>query len=123
MNHTYLTTLSVWLMPELERMNLTGNVRFKQGGAPAHYAISVRECLTDVFRDNWIGSGSSTLAASLEWPPRSLRHLVKTSCWGIIRQDASRKRCQTTEELKEASRNGSAYIIPGTLRRIISHRT
>jgi hypothetical protein len=39
--HTYLTMLRDWLVPQLERMNLTGEVWFQQDGAPAHYAISV----------------------------------------------------------------------------------
>jgi hypothetical protein len=49
--HTCLTMLRDRLVPQLERMNLIGKVWFQQGGAPAHYAISVREYLSDVFRD------------------------------------------------------------------------
>jgi hypothetical protein len=68
--HTYSSMLRDWLVPQLEHMNLIGKVWFQQDGAPAHYAISVREYLSDVFRDKWIGSGSAILAAPLEWPPR-----------------------------------------------------
>jgi hypothetical protein len=49
--HTYLTMLRDWLVPQLEHMNLIGKVWFQQDGAPVHYAISVREYLSDVCRD------------------------------------------------------------------------
>jgi hypothetical protein len=64
--HTYLAMLRDWLVPQLERMNLIGKVWFQQDVAPAHYAISLREYLGDVFSDKWIGRGSATLAAPLE---------------------------------------------------------
>jgi hypothetical protein len=104
-------------------MNLTGKVWFQQDGAPAHYAISVREYLSDVFRDKWIGRGSATLAAPLEWPPRSADlSSGDNALWGIIKQDVSRKHYQTAEELKEALRNAFVKITPAMLCRI-SHRT
>jgi hypothetical protein len=108
-----------WLVPQLESMNLTGGVWFQQDGAPAHYAISVREYLSDVFRDKWIGRGSATLAAPLEWPPTgSDLSSCDNAVWGLIKQDLSRKRYQTTEELKEAVRNAFAKRTPAMLRRI-----
>lgn len=43
------------------------NVFFQQDGAPAHFAISVRRYLEEVFGDNWIGRGGP----DLRWPARS----------------------------------------------------
>jgi hypothetical protein len=111
-----------WLVPQLERMNLTGKVWFQQGGTPAHYAILVRQYLSDAFLDKWIGCGSSTLAAPLVWPPRIPDLSSRDNAlWSIIKQDVYRKRYQTTEELKEAARNAFAEVTPAMLRRI-SHR-
>jgi hypothetical protein len=108
-----------WLVPQLERMNLIGKVWFQQDGAPVHYAISEREYQSDVFRDKRIGRGSATLAAPLEWPPRSPDlSSYDNALWGIINQDVSRKRYQTNEELKEAVRKAFAKITPAMLSRI-----
>jgi hypothetical protein len=47
---------------QIERMNHTDKLYVQQGGASANYAMLVREHLTEVLRDKWIGRGSSSLA-------------------------------------------------------------
>ena len=39
---------------------------FQHDGAPAHFALDVREYLNNVFPNHWIGRGSP-----VQWPPRS----------------------------------------------------
>ena len=39
---------------------------FQHGGAPAHFALNVREYLNNVFPNRWIGRGGP-----VQWPPRS----------------------------------------------------
>lgn len=43
------------------------NVYFQQDGAPAHFALGVRQYLGEVFGDRWIGRGGPDMV----WPPRS----------------------------------------------------
>ena len=38
---------------------------FQHHGAPAHFALDVREYLKNVFRNRWIGRGGL-----VQWPPR-----------------------------------------------------
>lgn len=45
---------------------LDNEIVFQQDGAPAHYAVQVREFLNHRFRDHWIGRRGPT-----EWPARS----------------------------------------------------
>jgi hypothetical protein len=58
-------------VPQLESLGLLGHVWFQQDGVPAHYAITMREFLNEVFRDKWSGRRSQHLPAPLEWPPQS----------------------------------------------------
>ena len=94
----------------------------QQDGAPAHYALRVREFLDEVLPQRWIGRGSLHLPAAIEWPPRSPD---LTSCdnslWGIIKQKVLKQRYQTVEELKQAVREAFREITPPILRKI-SHR-
>ena len=41
-------------------------LRFQHDGAPAHFALDVREYLNNVFPSRWIGRGGP-----VQWPPRS----------------------------------------------------
>jgi hypothetical protein len=107
---------------QLECMKLTSKVWIQQDRAPLHYVISVWDYLSDVFYDKWIGCGSASLVAPLEWPPRS--HNL-SSCYvlqGTIKHDVSQKHYKTTEELKEAVCNVFDKITSAMLC-WISHRT
>jgi len=42
-------------MPHLPERGLEAAAVLQQGGAPAHYALPVRECLVDKFSGRWIG--------------------------------------------------------------------
>jgi hypothetical protein len=52
--HTYLTTLKVWLVSELKHMDLMGKLCFQLDTVPAHYTISVQEYLCDISHDKRI---------------------------------------------------------------------
>ena len=108
-----------------QKLFTTGSVLdswLQQDGAPAHYALRVREFLDEVLPQRWIGRGSLHLPAAIEWPPRSPG---LTSCdnslWGIIKQKVLKQRYQTVEELKQAVREAFREITPPILRKI-SHR-
>ena len=108
-----------------QKLFTTGSVLdswLQQDGAPAHYALRVREFLDEVLPQRWIGRGSLHLPAAIEWPPRSPD---LTSCdnslWGIIKQKVLKQRYQAVEELKQAVREAFREITPPILRKI-SHR-
>ena len=57
------------ILPEmLENVPLQVRQRlwFQQDGAPAHFALDVREYLNNIFPNGWIGRGGP-----VQWPPRS----------------------------------------------------
>lgn len=121
--HTYLSMLREWFIPELERLDVLQDCWFQQDGAPPHYAITVREYLNDVFRDRWIGRGSAHLPAPLDWPPRSPDlSSCDNALWGIIKAHVSHQRYATTEQLKVAVTDAFTTIDRAMLRRI-SHRS
>lgn len=120
---TYLDMLRTWFVPQLEELGILNGVWFQQDGAPAHYAISVREYLAEVFRNRWIGRGSALLPAPLAWPPRSPDlSTCDNSLWGFIKECVAQQRYETTNDLKEAVRMAFARISPQMLR-TMSHRT
>ena len=49
-------------------LNLRQNLWFQLDGAPAHFAINVRNYLHQVFPNRWIGRSRD---APVPWPPRS----------------------------------------------------
>lgn len=119
----YLTMLRDWFIPHLQDRGLLGRIWFQQDGAPAHYAIAVREYLNEVFPDKWIGRGSVHLPAPLEWPPRSPDlSSCDNALWGFIKQKVAATRYETVDELKDAVRRAFTAITPAMLKRI-SHRT
>ena len=56
--------LRYYALPKIQE--LSGSPIFQQDGAPAHYFISVRQCMDRKFRDNWIGR-----VGPAAWLPRS----------------------------------------------------
>ena len=71
-------------------------------GAPAHFALSVRDVLNERFPCRWIGRGSPTSPALLPWPPRSPELTTPdNSLWGIIKGKVAARRCNN-EDLRRA---------------------
>ena len=68
---TYSAMIKDWLIPELHRLHIKDTVWFQQDGAPAHYALSVKHLLNEIFPSRWIGRGSSAMPSPISWPPRS----------------------------------------------------
>ena len=57
------------ILPEmLENVRLQARQRlwYQHDGAPAHFALDVREYLNNVFPNRWIGKGGT-----VQWPPHS----------------------------------------------------
>ena len=71
-NHfNYITMLENWFTSQLQSLGIESNAWFQEDGEPAHFAITAREYLNEVFPSRWIGCGSATLPAPLDWLPRS----------------------------------------------------
>jgi hypothetical protein len=68
---SYAEMLVVWLIPQLRDRGLMEDVWLQHDGAPAHFALTVRDILNEHFLGRWIGHGSPTSSAPLSWPPRS----------------------------------------------------
>jgi len=91
---------------------------FQQNGAPAHYALNVREYLNDTFPDKWIGRDSVTSPTPFEWPARSPE---LTTCdnylWGYMRDIVSKQRYYSNDELKAAVTAAFGTLPPAMLRK------
>ena len=119
----YLDMLQTWFLPLFRERVIEETCWFQQDGAPAHYAITVRECLNEVFSGRWIGRGSPVLPAPLGWPPRSPDLTTyNNSLWGFIKGIVSQSRYNTTDELKDVVRQAFRQVTPARLRKM-SHRT
>lgn len=113
--NTYLEMLQSYLLPELERRNLNvADTIFMQDGAPAHYALAVRQWCNNHFRQ-WIGRGGSYVQS---WPPRSPD---LTPCdfflWGHLKNKVLRNQPNTAEEIKAEIIAGIGEITADMLRR------
>ncbi|XP_076373017.1 uncharacterized protein LOC143257876 [Tachypleus tridentatus] len=65
-NHTlHLNMLQQWFIPKLDELSIREEIWFQQDGAPAHYALTVRNYLSDTFPDKWICRGSVTSPAPI----------------------------------------------------------
>ena len=62
---SYLAILETWLIPQLRDRGLLDEVWLQHDGAPAHFALSVRDILNERFPGRWIGRGSPTSPAPL----------------------------------------------------------
>ena len=102
-NHlNYLAMLENWFIQQ-QSLGIKSNVWFQEDGAPSNFAIIVREYLNEVFPSRWIGSGSATLPAPLDWPPRSSDLTTCGNClWSFIKEKFAQQRYTNTDELKQA---------------------
>jgi hypothetical protein len=85
-------------VPQLRERGLEATAILQQDGAPAQYALLVRQYLDDKFSGRWIGRGSD-----MAWPSRR-PDLTKCdkSLWGIVKEKICQLRLTTVEDLKTA---------------------
>ena len=71
------------------------NFYFQQDGAPAHFALNVRELLDTEFPGRWIGR-----RGAIEWPPR-LPDLTPMNflLWGFIKDKVFARKLLTVEDI------------------------
>jgi hypothetical protein len=83
--------LQAWFVPQLCERGLDAAAILQQDGAPAHYALRVREYLDDKFSERWIGSGFD-----IAWSPRSPDLTIcDNSLWGTVRETIFQLRLTT----------------------------
>jgi hypothetical protein len=102
-------------------------VWLQQDGAPAHFALSVRNVLNGHFPGRWIDRGSPTSPAPMPWPPRSPDLTTPdNSLWGIIKGRVAARRYNNNnnnnEDLRRAMEDAFRTITPKMIRRM-SQRT
>lgn len=102
----YLQMLQEYAIPQLRARGNLDNVFFQQDGAPAHYAIIVRDFLNVTFPDRWVGR-----RGPLEWAPRSPD---LTPCdfflWGYIKSKVYATKPRNLAELEEKIRTACTQI-------------
>ena len=114
-----MAMLETWLIPQLRDRGLLDDVWLQHDGAPAHFALSVRDVFNERFSGRWIGRGSPTSPAPLPWPPRSPDLTTPdNSLWGIIKGRVAARCYNNNEDLRRAvedafrtiSKNGPMYV-------------
>jgi hypothetical protein len=53
----YLSMLQEFFIPEIRKLHSIRSIIFQQDGAPAHFAIDVRQYMDYHFPDRWVGRG------------------------------------------------------------------
>ncbi len=99
---SYLTMLKEFLWPQVKCKRML----FQQDGAPAHYALIVRDWLNEKFPDRWIGR-----RGPIEWPARSPD---LSPCdfflWGYLKDKVYQERPATIAQLRERISTACAEI-------------
>ena len=114
----YLTMLQKYFVPQLRSRQLEESAILQQDGAPAHFALCVREFLDTKFRGRWIGRGSD-----MPWPARSPDlSTCDNSLWGIVKQKISQLHLRTVEDLETAVKDCFLELQPSTWNKM-SERT
>ena len=112
---SYLAMLEMWLVPQLRDRGLLDDVCLHHDGAPAHFALSVRNVLNEHFPGCWIGRGSPTSPAPLPWPLHSPDLTTPdNSLWGIIKGRVAARR-YNNEDLRRAVEDAFHTITPKML--------
>lgn len=85
------------MLASAARQNMLWNdVYFQQDGAPAHYAVLVRQYLDLVFPNRWIGR-----LGTIAWPPRSPDlTLLDFFLWGFLKDRVFRTLPGTIQEME-----------------------
>lgn len=89
----------------------------QQDGAPAHYAVAVRNTLDVQFPGKWIGRG-----AAIDYPARS----PDLTCldyylWGRLKSMVYVERPTTREDMKARIRHAVASISPEEIQRSVDN--
>jgi len=120
---SYSALLETWLIPQPRDRGLLHDVCLHHDGAPAHFALSVRDVLNEHFPGRCIGRGSPTSPASLPWPPRSPGFTIPdNSFWGIIKGRVAAHRYNNNEDLRIVVEDAFRTVTPKMLR-YMSRRT
>lgn len=104
------------VVPLLDELGLRSTVHFQQDGAPPHYALMVRQYLTEIFGDKWIGRGGL-----FEWPPRSPDlNPLDFFLWGLLKRIVYNSKPRTINQLKAAIVEHFRSISEDTLYKVSS---
>lgn len=112
----YSNMIQNCLLPELRQLPLVRRMLmwFQQDGAPAHYALSVREILNHEFGANWIGR-----AGPVSWPPRSPDLTpLDFFLWGHLKQTIYRTPVRNVDSLRQRITEACSRISRETLLRV-----
>ena len=109
---SYSAMLETWLIPQLRDRGLLDDVWLQHDGAPAQFALSVRDVLNERFPGRWIGRGSLTYPAALPWPPCSADlTTADDSLWVLSREDWLRVATTTTKICAELLKTPIAQLL------------
>jgi len=112
----YSALLETWFISQLRDRGLLHDVCLQHDGAPANFALSVRDVLNEHFPGRWIGRGSPTSPAPLTWPPCSPDLTTPdNSFWGIIKGRVAARRYNNNEDLRRAVEDAFRTITPKML--------
>ena len=113
---SYSAMLETWLVPQLRERGLLDDVWLQHNGAPADFALSVRNVLNKHFPGRWIGRGLPTSPAPLPRPP-PIPDLTTpdNSLWGIIKGRVAVRCYNNNEDLRRAVEDAFHTITPKML--------
>ena len=113
---SYSAMLEKWLIPQLRDRGLLDDVWLQHHGAPALFALSVRDILNERFPGRWISRGSPSSPAPLPWPPSSPDLTTPdNSLWGIIKGRVAARRYNNNEDLRRAVEDAFHTVTPKML--------
>lgn len=96
-------------------LNLRHNMLYMHDGAPAHYALIVREWLDAHFPNRWIGRGGP-----ISWPARSPDlNPLDFFVWGFIKEKVYVTPPLNADEVRERINAAVLEITPEILERVI----
>jgi hypothetical protein len=71
--------LQEFFIPEIRKLHSIRSIIFQQDGAPAHFAVDVRQYLDYHFPNRWIGKGDP-----IRWIPRSPDLTLLIFSYGVM---------------------------------------
>lgn len=109
----FLRTVEPELLDDVPLATRQRGIIYQQDGAPAHYALAVRNWLNINYPDRWIGRDGPIL-----WPPRSPDLTpLDFYLWGFMKAHVYAVRIETKEQLVDRIRQ-AGELARGNLRRI-----
>ena len=108
--------LGIELIPELHALP-TQPEWFQQDGAPVHFWWQVRDFLSTIFPDRWIGRGGP-----VEWAPRSPDlNPLDFSVWGILKDRVYQREVRDIGHLRQRVIEECNNFDAAVLRKIVAH--